>query len=170
MFNRKPTEIARRGDWLDPFALLTRFTPEFNEFFREAWPAVRRPAATEYAGWAPNVDVFERDNRLIARADLPGAKKDEVKVEVVEGWLTISGERKKETETEKDNFYRRECEYGTFYRAIPLPEGAKVEEVKAIFENGVLEVTVPLAVKAEVKPYTIAIEEPAKKKVEVKAA
>ena len=168
MFNKRQA-LVRRGDWFDPFDFLTRLTPEFNEFFREAWPTVRRPATAAF-GWAPNVDVFERDNRLIARADLPGAKKEEVKVEVAEGWLAISGERKKETETEKDNVYRRECEYGNFYRAIPLPEGAKVEEIKATFENGVLEVTVPLAAKAEAKPYTVAIEEPAKKKVAIKAA
>jgi HSP20 family protein len=169
MFNKRKTELVRRGDGFDPFTLLNRLTPEFNEFFGDAWPAVRRPATTGYLGWAPNIDVFERDNRLIARADLPGAKKDEVKVEVVEGWLTISGERNKETETDNDNFYRRECEYGTFYRTIPLPEGAKFEEVKAIFENGVLEVTVPLTAKAEVKPFTVTIEEP-KKKSATKAA
>jgi HSP20 family protein len=95
---------------------------------------------------------------VAARADLPGLKKEDVKVEVSDGHLAISGERKRESE-EKKQFYRCEREYGSFYRAVPLPEGVKVEDVKATFADGVLEVSVPLPAKAEAKARTIEIQE-----------
>ena len=81
---------------------------------------------------------------LITRVDLPGMKKEDVLVEVQDGKLTLSGERKKETKEEKDNFYREEREYGSFCRTVPLPKGVKADDVKAMFANGVLEVKVPL--------------------------
>jgi HSP20 family protein len=161
MFNRKTTELARRGEWPDPFALLSRFTPDFDRIFEEAgWPLFRGGGIRE-AAWAPNLDVFEKDNQLIAKLDLPGLKKEEVKVETVEGRLTISGERKYEQEEKTENVFRCEREYGSFYRMVPLPKGAKLDEVKATFENGVLEVTVPLPARAEAKSRTVTIEEPA---------
>lgn len=163
MFSRKSTEITRRGDWFDPFAALTRWTSEFDRLFEETgWPAFRLRGITRSTAWSPNLDVFEKDNRVIVRADLPGLTTDDIKVEVIEGYLTIAGERKTEAEENKENFYRCEREYGSFYRAFPLPDGVDVGNVTATFENDVLEVTVPLQVCAEVTPRTIAIEEPAK--------
>jgi len=163
MFNRKSTELTRRGDWFDPFAVLSRMTPDFDRIFEEAgWPAFRTRGTTRPAAWSPSLDVFEKDNRLIARADLPGLKREDVKVEAVDGYLTISGERKHEAETKEESFYRCEREYGSFYRTIPLPEGVNIGNVTATFENGVLEVTVPLPVRAEFKPRSVAIEEPVK--------
>jgi HSP20 family protein len=128
----------------------------FGAAFR--WLSFRGFAIPEAANWAPEIDVFERDNRLVTKVDLPGLKKDDVKVEITDGSLTISGERKGETEEKKSNVYRCERSYGSFYRTVPLPEGAKLEDVKATFANGVLEVSVLLPAKAEVKPRTVKIE------------
>ena len=75
------------------------------------------------------------------RADLPGLKKDEVKVELTNDLLTISGERKEEKEEKREGYYRSERRYGSFFRQIPLPEGAKTDTAKAKFTDGVLEVT-----------------------------
>jgi HSP20 family protein len=91
---------------------------------------------------------------------LPGLKKEEVKVEVTDGYLAIHGERKKEEEEKGEQFYRCEREYGSFYRAVPLPDGVKLEDVKATFADGVLEVSVPLAAKPEATVRNVAIEEP----------
>ena len=113
------------------------------------WPALRSRPAVEGAKWFPEIDVFEKDNRLVTKIDLPGLKKEDVKVEVTDGHLAISGERKTEAEEKKEQFYRCEREYGSFYRAVPLPEGVKLEDVKATFADGVLEVSVPLPAKAE---------------------
>ena len=85
-----------------------------------------------------------------------------MKVEINDGRLVISGERKTEAEEKKEGFYRRERSYGSFYRAIPLPDGARVEDVKATFSAGVLEVSIPLPANVTPKPQSIQIEEPAK--------
>lgn len=149
----------------DPFALLRQMTSELDHAF-EGWPTFRWPSfsamATPGSGWSPKIDVFERDSRLVTRVDLPGMKKEDVSVEVTDGHLALSGERKRETEEKKDNFYRSECEYGSFYRAVPLPEGVKLEDVKATFSDGVLEVSVPLPVRAEANMRKVQIEEPKK--------
>ena len=83
-------------------------------------------------------------------------------MEVADGYFSISGERKSERVEEKDNVYKSERSCGSFYRAVPLPEGAKLEDIKATFTDGVLEVSVPLPAKAEAKPRTVKIEEPVK--------
>ena len=103
--------------------------------------------------------MFERDNRLVTKIDLPGLKKEDVKVEVTDGHLAISGERKTEAEERKENFYRCEREYGSFYRAVPLPEGIKLEDVKATFADGVLEVSIPLPAKPEAKVRTVEVQD-----------
>jgi HSP20 family protein len=150
----------------DPFSFLRQMTSELDQVFDD-WPSLRRPffgqaATSRSTAWSPKVDVFERDNRLVTRVDLPGMKKEDVSVEVTDGHLALSGERKRETEEKKDNFYRSEREYGSFYRAVPLPEGVKLEEVKATFSDGVLEVSVPLPARPEASVRKVQIEEPKK--------
>jgi HSP20 family protein len=156
-----PTRFGR-----DPFGALRQFASELDRVFEEPfWPSFRWPlrgfTAPYTPVWSPEIDIFERDNRLFTRIDLPGMKKDDVKVEVADGWLTISGERKNEFEERKDNWYRSEREFGTFYRTVPLPENVKFEDVKATFTDGVLEVSVPFPARVEPKPRTVAIEKPA---------
>lgn len=157
-----PSRVVR-----DPFALMREMTSEFDRWFEEPtrpflrWPSLRRRATTEI-GWYPEIDVFEKDNRLVTKIDLPGMKKEDVKVEVTDGQLAISGERKREAEEKGEEFYRCEREYGSFYRSVPLPEGAKVDDVRATFTDGVLEVSVPLPAKPEAKVRKVEIQESAK--------
>ncbi|MFL5309371.1 MAG: Hsp20/alpha crystallin family protein [Myxococcales bacterium] len=96
------------------------------------------------ADWSPAVDMFERDGQLVVRADLPGLSPDDVRVEVTEGSLVIEGERRSEMEVEEEGSYRSERTYGRFSRAIDLPAGVDPEGAQARFENGVLEVSIPL--------------------------
>ena len=152
----------------DPFAVMRQMTAEFDRMFKESpwpsfrWPSFRPGAISEAATWSPRIDVFEKDHRLVTRIDLPGMKKEDVNVEVTDGQLTISGERKHEAEEKGEQCYRTERECGSFYRAVPLPEGVKVEDVKATFADGVLEVSVPLPARPEAKVRTVEIQEPAK--------
>ena len=141
-----------------PFGLLRQMTSELDRMFDDPW-TFRWPALqVDTAMWAPKVDVLEKDNRLITRVDLPGVKKEDLSVEVTDGQLTLSGERKSETENKNGNVYRAECEYGSFYRTVPLPQGVKPEDVKATFVNGVLEVSVPLPMQAKTNGTKIPIQ------------
>ena len=141
-----------------PFGLLRQMTSELDRMFDDPW-TFRWPALqVDNAMWAPKVDVLEKDNRLITRVDLPGVKKEDLSVEVTDGQLTLSGERKSETENKNGNVYRAECEYGSFYRTVPLPQGVKPEDVKATFADGVLEVSVPLPVPAKANGTKIPIQ------------
>jgi len=97
----------------------------------------------ETAGWAPPVEVFQRGNRLIIRADLPGLSKDDVHVEIADKMITIQGERRQEHEERGEDFFHSERSYGSFLRNIPLPEGVEADQAEATFRNGVLEITVP---------------------------
>lgn len=91
--------------------------------------------------WLPQVEVFERGDKLVVRADLPGLNKDDVDVEIDDGVLTISGERKDEHEESREGFYRSERSYGRFYRTISLPDGVDPDRTDASFKNGVLEIS-----------------------------
>ena len=146
-------------------ALLRQMTTELDRLFEQPlwplrWPTFARQSVA--TPWAPEVDVFEKDNRLVTKIDLPGMKKEDVKVEVTDGHLAISGERKTEAEEKKEHFYRCERMYGSFYRSVPLPEGVKLEDVKATFADGVLEVSVPLPATPKANVHKVEIEEPAK--------
>jgi HSP20 family protein len=161
MFSKKETALTRAGA-ADPFGMLRQMSKDFDRMFEEG--AFRMPFFKKLAktGWTPGIDVFEKDNALVTKVDLPGMKKQDITVEIADGYLTISGERKTEAEEKKDDYYRCEREYGSFYRSVPLPEGAKAEDIKATFADGVLEVAVPLPPKAVAKPQTVKIDEPAK--------
>lgn len=165
MAEKKEAALAENHAGRDSFALLRQMTSELDWVFERPfgtafrWPTVQGFGFAETAHWAPRIDVFERDNRLVTQVDLPGVEKEDVKVEVTNGYLSIFGERKAEKEDKKDNVYRCERSYGSFYRAVPLPEGAKLEDVRATFSNGVLEVSVPLPPKTQGKPRAVQIEE-----------
>src|SRR6516162_4629510 len=106
--------------------------------------------------WVPATDLVEEGDHYVLRADVPGVSEDDVKVELEDDVLTISGERKSEHE-QRDNGYRRiERAWGRFARSLTLPEGVDADGIKARFENGVLEVTIPKP--AERKPRRVAIE------------
>jgi len=149
----------------DPLVLLRQMTSELDRVFDD-WQLFRRPKllARELgtASWSPKIDVMEKNDRMVTRVDLPGMTKKDVTVEVKEGYLVLSGERRRETEETKENWYRAEREYGRFYRAVPLPEGVNAGDIKAAFTDGVLEVSFPLPARLESKPTKVEIEEPAK--------
>jgi HSP20 family protein len=96
------------------------------------------------ADWAPAVDVHREDDKLVVRADVPGIKPEEIKVEVEDDMLTVSGQHE-ETEEEKGrDFTRRERRYGSFRRSVSLPRGVDADQIEAVTHEGVLEVKVTL--------------------------
>jgi HSP20 family protein len=108
--------------------------------------------------FVPALEIAEKDNTLFVKADLPGLKKEDVKVEVALEGITITGERKEEKEEKKEGYFRTERLYGSFERFVPLPDGAVLDKAIAEFKDGVLTVTVPLGnvPKAETKTLPIA--------------
>ena len=99
--------------------------------------------ATEEGVWLPAVDIRETDDALIVEAELPGIERKDVKVDIKDGVLTISGERKYEKETEEENIHRMERVYGRFSRSFSLPNNVDVDKVEAKLKNGVLTVRLP---------------------------
>lgn len=122
------------------------------------WP---RPLTSRTEGWLPDVEMLQRNNELVIRADLPGLSKDDVKVNVTEAAVTIQGERKREHEEEKGGVYRSERSYGSFSRVIAVPEGAITDQAKASFKDGVLEITMPAQPEAVTRERKLEITEPA---------
>ena len=125
--------------------LQRRYLRDIDWLFDRLFSDRPKPMLEMNGFWVPDVEVLERGNDFVVRADVPGMKKDEIAIEFTDRELTLKGERKREKEEKGDNFYRSEREYGSFYRTIPLPEGVKLDDAKAVVKDGVLEVQIPLA-------------------------
>jgi HSP20 family protein len=110
----------------------------FNGFFDTP-----RASGTNGARFLPAMDLVETDDHFVLRADLPGLREEDVKVELEDNVLTISGERKAQHEAKGEGYYRLERSYGQFARSLTLPEGVKADGIAATFDRGVLEVKVP---------------------------
>jgi HSP20 family protein len=93
--------------------------------------------------WSPAVDLFEKNDHLVIKAELPGIEKKDISVDMKDGVLTLKGERKHENEVQDGNFYRREMSYGKFQRSFRLPGDVDPEKITAQFENGLLTIEVP---------------------------
>ena len=103
----------------------------------------------------PAVDVIRGDEEIVIRTDMPGIKVDEVKIEVEDDVLTVSGEHKEEKEEKKEDYLRRERSYGSFSRSLTLPPGVDAEAIEATSHDGVLEVKVPLPKESRKKAVEI---------------
>jgi len=153
---RKSEDVAKRLA-ATPLAFMKRFNEEMGNLFEDfglgrGWLAPVTGATDLAQGlWSPPVEMFERNNELVLRADLPGLTKDDVQVELSQDGITIAGERKNEQEEKREGYYRSERSYGKFYRHLPIPDGVNPEDAKASFRDGVLEVTMPALKHAERK-------------------
>jgi HSP20 family protein len=110
---------------------------------------------SEAQRWVPPIDLWEAEDGFVLKADLPGLSEDEVSIEVQDGNLTLSGERRSEERSETKGWYRYERAHGSFSRSLTLPEGVDPDAIEASFTNGVLEVRIPKP--EERKPRRVAI-------------
>jgi HSP20 family protein len=128
------------------------FSSEINRLFDTLF----EPANVKRSQrWAPAMDLVEAEDQFVLKADLPGLSEDDVKIEVQDNVLTVSGERKTEHERKERGFYRLERSFGRFSRSLTLPEGVNAEGIKASFDKGVLEVSIPKP--EERKPHRVTI-------------
>jgi HSP20 family protein len=120
---------------------------EMNRLFDQMFGGVARRTGdeqrTQAAGWSPAIDVIQEDEDLVVRAELPGAKPEDVDIAVHNGVLTISGKLEEEREEERSGYLVRERCSGSFRRSLQLPQDVDEDQIKANFENGVLEVKIP---------------------------
>jgi HSP20 family protein len=130
------------------------FSTEINRLFDTLLEPVNGNVARSHR-WAPAMDLVEAEDKFVLKADLPGLGEDDVSIEVQDNVLTVSGERKTERERKERGFYRLERSFGRFSRSLTLPEGVNADNIKASFDKGVLEVSIPKP--EERKPRRIAI-------------
>lgn len=123
-----------------------------------ALSAATRSHQTEKSNgsWAPVVELFERENELVLRADLPGISRDEIEIEVENSMLTLSGERKQDVEIEAGKSYRSERTYGAFKRSFKFAPTVDVSRISATHKDGVLEIVLPKMEQAKPKRVEIA--------------
>lgn len=137
----------RTTDWGNPVRVLQRMADQMDHVFEDfGFGPLSSRSLWRMSGmqaWAPDVDVFQKNNELTIRADLPGLRREDVNVEITDDSVHIQGERRREHAEEREGYYRTERSYGSFNRVIPLPEGAITEQAKATFKDGVLEITMP---------------------------
>jgi HSP20 family protein len=156
--------VQRYGDetFASPFQVFRRLTDEMDRFMERAFgggyaPSRRShsasPSSSEWPNpgtWAPRIEAFQRGDQFIVRAELPGLRREDVRVNVTDDSLVIEGERRDEFENTHGDVYHSERSYGSFYREIPLPDGTLTDNAEANFKDGVLEVKVQ-APPAEVR-------------------
>ena len=170
---RPTTGMARRGQgqsvgsqWgqssVSPFSLMRRMAEDMDRIFQDFGVPIVGPrsmsllepifeqdlwrggSGLQQSAWTPQVETFRRGDKLVVRADLPGLKKEDVNIEVENDVLTISGERSDQREEDRDGYYRSERSYGEFRRSIALPAEVDPKQCEATFQDGVLEVALPL--------------------------
>jgi len=129
-----------------PFAWMRQMQDQLDRAFSGIWSGGGTtsswPSDNVFgpSDWSPAIDMFQRGNDLVIRADVPGLSKDDITVDIADDQLTIRGERRYDHEEERDGVFRSERSYGSFCRVVPLPQGAIADSAKATFNNGVLEV------------------------------
>jgi HSP20 family protein len=138
-----------------PFRDVVTVQDEMNRLFEDIFG--HRPARVHWTNgdWNPSVDVTEDKESVVVKAEMPGMKKDDVKISVQDNVLTLKGEKKQEKEEKEADYHRIERSYGSFCRSFQLPTAVRTDRIKANYKDGVLSVTLPKT--EEVKPKEIPI-------------
>ena len=134
----------------DPFREFTMLPARFGGLFGKDWES---PLST--TAWNPVVDIFENDNEVVVKAELPGMNAKHIEVRLENNVLMLKGERRFEKETKEENYHRVEREYGTFSRSFALPTTVNGDTVTAEYKDGILKIVIPK--KEEIKPKPIKI-------------
>ena len=144
--------LVRLNPWRDVATLQNRVNRLFDDSFFRTFDG---DDDVQMGTWHPVVDMFEKDDTYVVKAELPGLKKEDISIDIEDRVLTLKGERKYENEVKEDHYYRRERSYGKFQRAFRLPTDINPDQVKAKFNDGVLEIEVPKPEEKKPKQITI---------------
>jgi HSP20 family protein len=156
-----PAEKYRMGKGQTPF----RPVRELEEMRRRLDEDIVRPIMhavweripDEAKTWSPSIDLFEKGDNLVVKAELPGMKQEDIDVSATDDVLTIKGEKRRETGVKDEDYYRSEAAYGAFYRAVDLPFSVDTKSIEATFEDGILRVTLQRMAGSKPKKVSIQI-------------
>ncbi len=142
----------------NPFQDLVSLQERMNRLFEQTLDRSRGEREVMVAGtWAPAVDIYETPESIVLQAELPGLGKDDIDIQVRDNVLTLKGERRSEKEVKEGNYLRVERAYGGFQRAFTLPAAVQADKIRAVFKDGVLDVSIPKAEEAEPKQIKIEV-------------
>jgi len=159
-------ERWRPRRWMSPwrpFREMEETERRFDDLF--SWPhlpALWRRMPSMEMGWAPAMDVFEKDDKFVVKAELPGMKQEDIDVSVAGNRLTIKGERKTESKVEKEDYYYSERSHGSFSRSIDMPSDIDAKKTEANYEDGVLEIDLHKTQKAKPQKVSVSAKKRAK--------
>ena len=126
-----------------PLSMIEEMERMFETFMPQSWLRPWRMETSLLAETVPQVDVIDQDDKILVRAALPGVTKDDLEVSTTDHTVTIRGSTRKETKAEKGEYYRREIRSGSFLRTVSLPANVDEKRIKAVFKDGLLEVSLP---------------------------
>lgn len=144
-------QLVKWNPMRDMLGLNSRADRFFNDFFSPS----RRVSVNTNWDWNPRVDIYEEENAIVLKAELPGVEKDDITVDVKDGVLTLKGERSSDNEVKEESYYRRERSFGSFQRRFNIADNVDPEQITADYKDGVLKVAIPKP--DEVKPRQITV-------------
>jgi HSP20 family protein len=140
------------------FGRLTDLREEIDRLFEVPLAELARSSSQLLSGWTPALDIFEDNENVYVRAELPGMKKEEIELSLHDGCLSLSGERKTEENFKDAEVYHAERFFGRFQRTVTLPTPVAMDKVKAQYKDGILTVTLPKAEEAKPKHIDVTVE------------
>ncbi len=145
-------ELVRWNPMQDMFGQQHRMNRLMNDFFLPAQNSNQKDSLWD---WNPSVDIYDKDDHIVLKAELPGVDKEHIEVDVKDRVLTLKGERFLDNEVKEDSYFRRERFFGKFERRFILPVSVTAEDIKAAYKNGLLEVEIPKPTDSKPKQVTV---------------
>ena len=144
--------------WWDSMRDISAIQEKMNQLFEDTLSRTRgREEGLGTGMWAPAVDIYETNEAVVVKAELPGLAKEQVGIEIKDGLLTLRGERKIEKDVKEENYHRIERAYGTFQRAFSLPASVDQERISATLKNGILELILPKKEQAKKRQVNVTV-------------
>ena len=141
-----------------PFNDMLRMQESINQVFRKHFDEMNQQNDSQQNCWNPTADIFDNEKDFLIRLELPGIKKEEVKIDFNDNILSVSGERKPDASLSQEKFHRMECLYGKFNRSFTLPQHIDAEKIEGTLREGILNIRIPKSEKAQKKSIPIQAE------------
>jgi HSP20 family protein len=141
----------------DPFRDLLSIQDRMNRLFEQTLSRSRSEEGIAASTWTPTVDIYETPETIVLKAELPGLSREDIEIQIRDNALTLKGERRFAKDAQQENYLRIERAYGAFQRSFTLPATIQQDKVRAVFRDGVLELTLPKAEEAKSKKIAIEV-------------